>query len=706
MQKTSMVRVVPALMGMTLGILALSGTRAAAEEIWTVRSGDTSIHFNTPLLGDLGIEITDITGTLPKPSVKPMELPNWTFAIDPSSDFQFRTLAGVPVPGGIEGGAIHLDGAFTIVNSATGKRDVIGAPEIVYIDPQVYAPEDLDVQPSLYMRAGVPDSPLVFEIHDSMFRFDRENHLLYIHYMNTRVSKPWAERMGRPDLAGWFVGNVEIVAQVELVAANGIEPEPYVPDFASDLPDVKLGILDSIQQAGHEGTYPNGTAGLTMSTTSCNVGTVDVPWLAPMQEDHPLIHMALYRLKDGRFEQVGVSWMKHGFFALSSSQCTPCQHPSNGTFLGVGCSDTYGPGNNQDRNYLGPRSEVDPFLGTWECTGSHFAGGQPDCVRRHTGSGHGPVDHRLQVQDADLGDTGAEYFYESYYVVRNDGNKTNNWGSRRCTMSWNGSAWSFTTPSSNNPLIEGPALGRWGDQQTTINVAADDGEVMLAVVATDLGNGVWHYEYALLNQDSDRELRSFSLPVVGVSGIANLSFHDNDADAGNDWQVTLDSSTLTWSTETYDQNPNANSLVFGYMFNFRFDAEAPPAAMDATLGIFKPGTGTEVPAATTAPQNTVLGVPGAPVVGRIALMPARPNPFSRSVVIPFELNEEMPARLDIYDASGRLVRTLSEGNLAAGSDQVVWDGKDSAGKSVPAGVFYARLSAGGTVAVQPMVLVK
>lgn len=706
MREISMLRVVPALLAFVLGALALSSMQAAAEEIWAVRAGDTSIHFNTHLLKDLGIEITDVSGALSRESVKPMEHPNWTFAIDGSSDLEFRTLAGVPVPGGIDGGAIRLRGAFTIVNTATGKREVIDAPEIAYIDPQSYSPDDRAVLPSLYLRAAGADQPLVFEMHDSMFHFDRDARLLYIHYLNARVSKPWAERIGRPDLAGWFVGLAEVVAQVDLVAAHGIEPAPYVPDFDSSQPDVKLGILDAIQQAGREGTYPNGVTGVTMATTSCNVGTVDVPWLAPMQEDHPLIHMALYRLKDGRFEQIGVSWMKHGFYALSNSQCTACQHPSNGTFLGVGCSDTYGPGNNSDRNYLGPRGEVDPYLGTWECTGSHFAGGLPDCVRRHGSSGHGPVDHRLVVQDADLGNAGAEYYYEAYYVVRDDGSRMNNWGSRRCTMGWSGSVWSFTTPSLNNALLEGPALGRWGDQQTTVNAAAGDGEVLLAVRATDLGNGAWHYEYALLNKDSDREIRSFRLPVVGVPGITNLGFHDNDADAGNDWQVTLDGSTLTWSTETFDQNPNAHSLVFGYMFNFRFDAEVPPAALDATLGLFRPGIGTEVAAATTGPQNTVLGVAGAPPTSRVQLMPTRPNPFSRSVVIPVELAAGMSARLDVYDAAGRLVRTLREGDLPAGTQEVAWDGKDAQGMSVPAGVFYARLSAGGTVAVQPMVLVK
>lgn len=706
MRFLSMMRVIPTPLCFALGMLVLSGGRAVAEETWMVRSGQTTIHFNTPLLKDLGIEIQDVAGTLPRPDGLFMERPNWTFAIDASSDLGFRTVTGVPVPGGLTGGAIHHRGSFTIAIAATGKREEIQAPEIAYIDPAVYSPDDRPVFPSLYLRAGGDDGAIVYELHDSMFEFDRAAQVLKIHYLNLRVSKPWAEQAGRPDLAGWFVGMADLVAGVELVSATGIEPEPYVPNFDSGVLDVKLGILDSIQQAGHDGIFPTGTAGVTMATTSCNVGTVDVPWLAPMQEDHPLIHMALYRLQGGRFEQIGVSWMKHGFFALSNSQCTACQHPSNGTFLGVGCSDTYGPGNNSDRNYLGPRSEVDPYQGTWECTGSHFAGGQPDCVRRHGSTGHGATDHRLVVQDADLDNPGTQYYYESCYVVRDDLSRNNNWGSRLCTMSWTGSVWSFSTPSQNNALREGPALGRWGDLQTTVNAASGDGEVMLSVQVTDLGGGTWHYEYALLNKDSDREIRSFTLPVVGVEGITNLGFHDNDAKVGNEWQVTLDPSTLSWSTETYDQNPNANSLVFGYMYNFRFDAAAPPVAVDATLGLFRPGTGTTVAAATSGPQNAALGVPGAPPAARARLLPARPNPFARSVTIPLELAAGAEVRLDVYDAAGRLVRTLREGNLAAGAQDVVWDGTDAAAKPVRAGVYYARLSVGGTVAVQPMVLVK
>jgi hypothetical protein len=59
---------------------------------------------------------------------------------------------------------------------------------------------------------------------------------------------------------------------------------------------------------------------------------------------------------------------------------------------------------------------VNPYTGIWNCIGSHFSGGLPDCVRRHGSSGHDAVEHRLVVEDADLGLAGASYFYEAAYT--------------------------------------------------------------------------------------------------------------------------------------------------------------------------------------------------------------------------------------------------------------------------------------------------
>jgi flagellar basal-body rod modification protein FlgD len=49
--------------------------------------------------------------------------------------------------------------------------------------------------------------------------------------------------------------------------------------------------------------------------------------------------------------------------------------------------------------------------------------------------------------------------------------------------------------------------------------------------------------------------------------------------------------------------------------------------------------------------------------------------------------------ITITDASGKVVRTIDVGNVAAGEQSVVWDGKDATGKSLPVGVYSAAVGA-------------
>ena len=59
------------------------------------------------------------------------------------------------------------------------------------------------------------------------------------------------------------------------------------------------------------------------------------------------------------------------------------------------------------------------------------------------------------------------------------------------------------------------------------------------------------------------------------------------------------SSSITWSTETFAQNQNANAIRFGTLYNFRFDADQPPNPTNATVGYFK--TGAPMPVLIQAP---------------------------------------------------------------------------------------------------------
>jgi DNA-binding beta-propeller fold protein YncE len=73
---------------------------------------------------------------------------------------------------------------------------------------------------------------------------------------------------------------------------------------------------------------------------------------------------------------------------------------------------------------------------------------------------------------------------------------------------------------------------------------------------------------------------------------------------------------------------------------------------------------------------------------------SRPNPFVGTVTLTFTLATPRPVSLVIYDVGGRLIRQLSKGVLPAGEHRFRWDGRDSAGRSIPAGVYFSRFEAG------------
>jgi hypothetical protein len=73
-----------------------------------------------------------------------------------------------------------------------------------------------------------------------------------------------------------------------------------------------------------------------------------------------------------------------------------------------------------------------------------------------------------------------------------------------------------------------------------------------------------------------------------------------------------------------------------------------------------------------------------------------PNPVVTGAQVSYALERAGAASLDVYDATGRQIRTLASGMSKAGTYTVAWDAKDMTGRSVPAGVYYVRLSADKT----------
>ncbi len=104
--------------------------------------------------------------------------------------------------------------------------------------------------------------------------------------------------------------------------------------------------------------------------------------------------------------------------------------------------------------------------------------------------------------------------------------------------------------------------------------------------------------------------------------------------------------------------------------------------------------------------DSATTLPGGTLPARLHLAECYPNPFNPETVIHFELAEESPVRLDIFDVRGRKVRGIHQGILSAGHYSFRWNGLDSGGLSLPSGIYFTRLEAGNENRNRKMILIR
>ena len=101
----------------------------------------------------------------------------------------------------------------------------------------------------------------------------------------------------------------------------------------------------------------------------------------------------------------------------------------------------------------------------------------------------------------------------------------------------------------------------------------------------------------------------------------------------------------------------------------------------------------------------VVDVPDVPPTS--TLLPPVPNPASRSVGVRYVVDQDCSwVDVAVYDCAGRKVRTLRQGAADAGLYSEVWDGRDTAGRVVAAGVYFVRARLGRRVFHRKLVLVR
>jgi hypothetical protein len=387
-----------------------------------------------------------------------------------------------------------------------------------------------------------------FNVEGHQYNYDAAAQSFTITGGRLLISKQFASTLGIPSEAGSLAGTISIGAAMRPIqidqlvrgeTKSSVLPPlrhavgPGVPDLVPG-PDVIVGDVEDVAQFN----APVGTqVGLAIGTDSCNNGDQPINWFALPNTDHPVVPQNLYRMSggannDARFEQIGQSWMKHTFLALQDSVCGSCDTspPCNpGPQLCPGCSDPYTSGLNGDQNSIGSRAWVNPFTGSF-----------PSTANNHSGHSHDGVSHRIRTEVDDLNPTlnsGATYFGEAAYVSPHEYawcqshptecNMFNNVSYRRFSVSGGPTFFNFSPVGSTVRMQ--PAIMAWAATGATVTQyqpdPGNDGILFVGYKVTGPNNGVWHYEYAIYNENLDNGIQYFQIPVFAGVNISNVGFH-------------------------------------------------------------------------------------------------------------------------------------------------------------------------------------
>lgn len=557
----------------------ISGTQPSENDRWSAVNGQTTIQLMPGITDGFGLSLSGS----PKDSISnmPGEL---GFDIQPGSALEFW--APQAAWDGFTAGSLQHTGQLVF---GWGRGEItLNGFQVIPSEQDALVIQDSNGNP--------------------VFRLDYIHTMLYPEFqqmtmrnMDVRIT-PWlAAQMERPELEGSVIAVAYTHTDLDIPMGGQTEGACTTPswhDGTNFVTDVELTNLGSVQQVAREAGV---RVAIAPSATLRNVGTADVPWFEKFttgpggtypdpynRDQHPFLVWAMYRIVDDIPQQIGQSAVKHAFFTVNGT-CT-C---GGGSVLwsagsspnGQGCTDTYGVGNNNSPSHLGIRDELPSNSGLFEQCGSMFAPGATPpgpCNQTVTGSTGDSFERRLIVEENELQTDDAQYFFEGWYVIRDDVDIFNTMAHKSVTPTFS-SSWSF--PAGAHTL--GPAINAWvapntrGTNEAHAVETTGEGHFSVAVKVTDQGDGTFRYVYALMNYDLDPQVNSFELDLPPGVIISDVQYLDGDKVGGNDWTHSTTDNKLTFTA------PMDGALEWGFMNTFVFVANAAPDAGDVSIETFE-----------------------------------------------------------------------------------------------------------------------
>ena len=108
------------------------------------------------------------------------------------------------------------------------------------------------------------------------------------------------------------------------------------------------------------------------------------------------------------------------------------------------------------------------------------------------------------------------------------------------------------------------------------------------------------------------------------------------------------------------------------------------------------------PSAVGDQSNRPGQVPGS----GLSIRTIAPNPFNPRTKLAFALEQAQRIQVDVFDLAGRHVVRLADRTYQAGEHEVVWEGRDAAGRNAAAGSYFLRVKGDGMTLARKVTLLK
>ena len=267
---------------------------------------------------------------------------------------------------------------------------------------------------------------------------------------------------------------------------------------------------------------------------------------------------------------------------------------------------------------------------------------------------------------------------EIYYKRSSDGGA--NWGAE-------------TRLTDDDNLSDGPSVAVLGDNVYVVwQDDRDANEEIYYKRSTD-GGTIWETD-TRLTDDPDGSW----YPSVAVAGTNVHIVWQDDRDANEEiyYKRSTDGGT-TWETDTRltddsDGSQYPSIAVSGTNIHVVWQDDR-----DANWEIYYKRNPTGNPGIDES-FSGVIGISG--------YLKISPRPMRRNGVIEYAVLEKKSVSLVICDVSGRIVKTLFEGERLPGCYSVSWDGSDDFEQLLPSGIYICILKSGGNRGTEKILIVR